>query len=195
MKKVLCMYVAEVNWRFSGTFVCDLTKLVNNQPVCLHRRPDQRQWSFHIRGAGSRGQVSQHGQLGLLPVFPQQPAVPVVTATLRHVGRDALGPKPPAGGLQEQPLPQPAASRHRRPHHGVQPGPARQQVTKRRLFVSKYLQKNNFPSPWSKTQKEKQAWTQTFNFLAVVSQTDLKSGQFNVLQMMWCFWVLLIFTG
>lgn len=94
------------------------------------RRPDQRQRAFHLRSPGSRGEIPQRRQLGLLPLLPQQPAVPIVTATLRHVGRDAVGSEPPTGGLQEQSLPQPAAERHSWPHHGVQPGPARQQVRK-----------------------------------------------------------------
>lgn len=101
----------------------------NHLPVLWPlRRPDQRQWAFHLCSSRCRGQVPQRRQLGLLPLFTQQSAVPVVTVTLRHVRRDAVRPEPLAGGLQEQPLPQPAAQRHRWPHHGVQPGPARQQV-------------------------------------------------------------------
>lgn len=92
------------------------------------RRPDQWQWTFHLRSPGRRGEIPQRRQLRLLPLLPEQPAVPVVAATLRHVRCDAVGSEPPTGGLQEQSLPQPAAERHSRPHHGVQPGPARQQV-------------------------------------------------------------------
>lgn len=92
------------------------------------RRSDQWQWTFHLCSPGSGGQVPQCRQLRLLPLLPQQSAFSVVTATLRHVGRDAVRSEPPTGGLQEQPLPKPAAERHSRSHHGVQPGSARQQV-------------------------------------------------------------------
>lgn len=100
-----------------------------------HRRFDQRQRAFHFCRPRSGSQIPQCRQFRLLPLLSQQPVVPVVAATLRHVGRDALWPQPPTGGLQEQPLPQPAAQRHRRPHHGVQPGPARQQVLKWSWFL------------------------------------------------------------
>lgn len=96
--------------------------------LCPLRRPDQWQRTFHLCSSRSRGQIPQCRQLRLLPLLSKQPAVPVVTATLWHVRRDAIWPQPSAGGLQEQPVPQPAAQRHRWPHYGVQPGPARQQV-------------------------------------------------------------------
>lgn len=137
---ITCFYCCSTYWYL---FVCHILLIwLCDSPLSLWRlrRPDQWQWAFHLRSSRSRGQVPQRRQLGLLPLFPQQPALPIITATLWHVGRDAIRPEPPARGLQEQPLSQPAAPRHRWPHHGVQPGSARQQVR-----VGSYLQDKTTP--------------------------------------------------
>lgn len=73
------------------------------------RRPDERQRALYLGGARRGGQVPQcRGHLQ--PVQLQQPAVPAVSSPLQPLRRHAQRAQPPAGGLPQQPLPQPAAA-------------------------------------------------------------------------------------
>lgn len=97
--------------------------------VVIHRWFAQWQRPLYFCCPGSRSQIQELGW-HLQSVQLQQSAFPPTTSPLQPLGRHALRTQPLAGGLPQQSLPKPAASRPARTHGGVLARPARIKVSK-----------------------------------------------------------------